>query len=159
MDSTHLKSNAVAVQDKTEVGSVANGSAGSWDVGLDESLDGPQRWFLQLEGPSIYLYFEIENPQVVDAVLCFLEQFVESAKLANSSLAQNGELQISSIDRTRISLIGDDEGDQRIFILIENAADCVSRFTLASDDLRHLKDALRQVRDELCHEGLLTIAS
>jgi hypothetical protein len=35
------------------------GRCGSWAIDLDESVDGPQKWFTQIEGPSSYLYFEI----------------------------------------------------------------------------------------------------
>jgi hypothetical protein len=35
-----------------DIGLLANGSSGAWRVDVDESISGPERWFLQIEGPS-----------------------------------------------------------------------------------------------------------
>src|SRR5436305_11578214 len=51
---------------------VANGLAGSWEISVDETTDGPQRWYLQIDGPMCYLNFRIADPIVVRASLDFL---------------------------------------------------------------------------------------
>jgi hypothetical protein len=51
------------------LGLLANGSSGSWEVSIDESVSGTERWFAQIEGPSLWLYFEIPSPERGNAEL------------------------------------------------------------------------------------------
>ena len=40
------------------LGLMAFGRSNNWELSIDESTEGEDRWFVQLEGPSAYLYFE-----------------------------------------------------------------------------------------------------
>jgi hypothetical protein len=59
------------------LGLMANGSSGDWEVAVDETTSGPSRWFLQIEGPTSFCSFEISSPKAVREVLLFLQWFQE----------------------------------------------------------------------------------
>jgi hypothetical protein len=48
-----------------DLGLLAIGSSGPWEVSVDETISGTERWFAQIEGPSISIYFEIPSPSIV----------------------------------------------------------------------------------------------
>src|SRR5688572_17469626 len=60
MDSAN-RTSANPEQDSAAVGLLAYGSAGAWEVSIDESTTGEEKWFAQVEGPSVYLYFAIPS--------------------------------------------------------------------------------------------------
>lgn len=66
-----------AASKEKEYGLVATGASGSWQVSVDETADGAQRWFAQLEGPAHYLYFEISHARVMAEILDFFTQHLQ----------------------------------------------------------------------------------
>jgi hypothetical protein len=137
------------------VGLAANGSSGLWDIAVDETISGAARWFAQLEGPGVYLYFEIESPQIIDKLIQFIERAPGTNKhLPSAATADNGSLRLGSFGRTPVALIWDDEVKDRCFFAIGTAAQPALRLTLSGGDLDAIANALRQVRDDLAHEGL-----
>ena len=54
------------------LGLLANGSSGSWEVSIDQSVSGTERSFAQIEGPSLWLYFEISSPDIIPKIIQFL---------------------------------------------------------------------------------------
>ena len=127
------------------LGLAAIGSSRQWTVAVDETTSGRQKWFMQIESPVIYLYFEIESPSVVAEMLRFLE----------TSHPQRGHtgcpLRVGTIGRNPVTLIRDDEQRIRCFVAIGSAKSCV-RLTLDGDGLEMLVNSLRQVKQELDSE-------
>ncbi|MGH7138486.1 MAG: hypothetical protein ACREHD_22270 [Pirellulales bacterium] len=138
-----------------EFGLVANGSEGSWDVDVDESLSGEQRWYLQIDGPAMYLDCEIEHPRVVEAILRFL-----SAHTGNNGDASlpascgDSELEVARKGENRVALVWDTRANDRCAVLISGPTEFCARFILERGDLQDLIGALRQVHDELLDAGL-----
>ena len=54
-------------------GLLAIGSSRGWDVSIDESVGGEQRWYAQIEGPSFSLYFQLLEAGIVRKVIDFLD--------------------------------------------------------------------------------------
>src|SRR5438067_10170353 len=54
------------------LGLLANGSSGRWEVSIDETVSGTERWFAQVEGQSLWLSFEIPSPEIISKVIQFL---------------------------------------------------------------------------------------
>jgi len=54
------------------LGLLAIGSSGRWEISIDEAISGTERWFAQIEGPLIWLYFEIPSPEVISKEIRFL---------------------------------------------------------------------------------------
>src|SRR6266851_1767785 len=58
----------------SEIGLVATGRSSSWNVELDQTTSECPRWFVQIEGPCLYLFFEIQGPETVNSMCRFLEE-------------------------------------------------------------------------------------
>jgi hypothetical protein len=123
---------------RATVGLVANGSSGSWDVAVDQTVTGDEQWFLQVEGPQFYVYFTIPGPQTIERVLWFLE-----------SDQAPPELEIGRFEGIPVRFIRDDESSGRLFVLIGGEGDSRTRLTLSADEARDFANALRQVREDL----------
>jgi hypothetical protein len=140
---------------------VANGSAGAWDVAVDETITGAEKWFLQIEGPTIYLYLQIEGPQIVEHLLNLLE--ASGTAPENPRTSENGEraseLRVGVFESLPVSLLWDQERNDGWTLLLAGASGSCLRISLSLSDGQHLADALEQVRDDPCDAGLLSPAS
>src|SRR5437867_11557383 len=83
-----------------KIGLLANGSAGPWDVAVDTATSGTERWFLQIEGPSIYFYFELASLNVVEKMAQFLEE-------ESTAPASNGNIVVGKDRHLPVSLVRD----------------------------------------------------
>jgi hypothetical protein len=137
MSDPRIVQNGADTSESLSLGLAANGSAGPWYVDVDETTAGPQRWFVQVEGPSVDLSFEIASPAAVEDALNFLQRG------SDPSLPLGGSRQAP------VNLIRDDEYPDRFFVVVGTSPEPVVRFTLTGDDLANLIEALRQARDDL----------
>jgi hypothetical protein len=132
---------------KEGVGLLALGTSGPWEVAIDESLSGPQRRFVQIEGPFVYLYFEITSVEVLRNAHAFLANSSRNAR--PKSFEKNGALPIAKTAGTQISLTRDDEDNERYFLVIEAKSGLHLQLTVIDRDLSHIVSALRDVLDDL----------
>src|SRR5437773_9604356 len=58
---------------KGAFGLLANGASGPWEIAIDEALSGPDRWYAQIEGPSVVFSFELPSLDVVAKMIQFLQ--------------------------------------------------------------------------------------
>lgn len=127
------------------LGLMANGSSGDWEVAIDETTKGPERWFVQLEGPSVHFSFEIPSPKIIAAALDFLG--------GRSSLSvEDGSLVLGNHRQTSAILVRDDEYKDRYFLMMGQGAEVVVRFTIAGQDLKDIREAFRQATEDLENE-------
>jgi len=134
-------------ESKEGIGLLALGSSGPWEVAIDESLSGPTRRFAQIEGPSVYLYFEIPTVDLIDDAINFLADHSRDAQ--TRPLVKNGTLNVVKNADVQVCLTKDDEFNDRFFLVIEAKSGPLVRFTITDDDLRHLVKALRDAKDDL----------
>lgn len=155
-DSTELSSKSAGAA-IAAVGLIANGSAGSWDVNVDQTVSGVEKWFLQLDGPSFGLYLLIPGPPIVETVLTFLARHRAAPTHVSGSQAvqQNVEIDIGSFAGSSVRFLWDEEGEGRLVILISGTETCRCRLTATPSDVRDLTEAFRQARDELADDGFL----
>src|SRR5262249_38485609 len=136
-------------------GLAATGSAGSWSIDLDETTAGEAKWFAQIEGPSVYLYFQVPSPALIDRLLQFLDR--RPVPLGGEqTLESNGiddSLRISHFGRTPVGMIRDNEFPDRCFLVLGPSGESCLRLALSGEDLQMFTEALRQVREELKAEG------
>jgi hypothetical protein len=138
------------------IGLVANGSAGSWEIAIDETISGAATWFAQIEGPQVYIYFEIPSPKIIDQTIGFIERHTDPDQpLPLGSATQCGSLRLGSFGRSPVALVWDDEDRNRCFFVIGRTVQPMIRITLLDGDLDEFTQALRQVREDLKGEGLL----
>ncbi|HEY7424949.1 MAG TPA: hypothetical protein VH682_12030 [Gemmataceae bacterium] len=148
--------NARPVQGRGDenVGLLANGSSGEWEVAIDEATSGVERWYAQIEGPAVSFYFEIPSLDIVGEMLRFLERGPVVAKRSpNGSDERNGSLVIGKDKKAPITLLKDDEYQDRFFLLVGPTDSPMVRFTIAGMNVLKLTEALRQVQEDLEDEA------
>ena len=133
-----------------EFGLLANGSSGRWDVAVDEHHDRAE-WSLQLDGPVTYLAFSIHDLAVIGRTIGFLQRHL--SRPADDSqprwTQQEDALEVGALGQAEVSLLWDNEGVPRCFILIQPKGPDTIRLGLQRDDLECILEALRQVADDL----------
>ena len=132
------------------VGLLANGSSGAWEIAIDEALSGAERWWAQIEGPSVSLRFEISSVEIIDEIARFLAAHPASSKQrSNGSPKQGGSLVLGGSNLIPICLAKDDEYDDRFFFLIGPTDGLTVRFVVAGAEVSAIAEALRQVKEDL----------
>jgi hypothetical protein len=135
------------LENNKTLGLLANGSSGQWDVAIDETTSGVERWFVQIEGPIVSFYFEITSPKVVEKMIQFFEE--RTKKPHNKSTGKNCSLSIGESEGSPVTLVKDDEQADRYFLLVGLENRPMARFTLAGADVVSLTSALRQAKEDL----------
>jgi hypothetical protein len=131
-------------------GLLANGSSGPWEIAIDETTSGPDRFYAQIEGPSATFYFEIPSVDIVGKMVRFLEPHqVPTRRSSISSLGGSGWLVIGKDKKTPITLVKDDEYEDRFFLLVGPMDSPIVRFVIAGTDVVKIADALRQIEQDL----------
>jgi len=131
-------------------GLLANGSSGPWEIAIDETTSGPDRWFAQIEGSAVSFCFEIPSLEIVGKMLQFLESRSTTKKQpSNGSIGRNGLLVIGKDKKIPVALVKDDEYEDRFFLVVGPMDSPLVRFVLAGKDVVNIADALRQVKEDL----------
>src|SRR5207245_4204455 len=91
------------------VGLLAIGSSGPWDIAIDQSTSGPQRWFAQIEGPSVYLHFEIPSLEIIDQAIEFLARSSGDTEKNAAPEARPDTLTLGTSKSSQVKLVRDDE--------------------------------------------------
>lgn len=138
-----------SVRQATKWGLAAIGTSGPWQVDIDQSLSGRSRWEVEIEGPTVYVRFEIPAIEIIERAVRFLSEVPQK----NRRNALNGEnsssLVLSKARSPRICLIRDDEFADRYFLLAHTENGPTIRFTLTGGVLTHLIAALRQALEDI----------
>ncbi len=131
-------------------GLLANGSSGPWEIAIDETTSGADRFYAQIEGPSVTFYFEIPSVDILGKMARFLVPHQAPTKESSTgSLAGGGSLVIGKDKKSPITLVKDDEYEDRFFLLVGPVDSPVVRFVIAGMDAVKIVDALRQVVQDL----------
>ncbi len=133
---------------------VASGSSGQWRVFIDETHAGPEKWYAQIQGPSVYFSFEISSAQTIDRLVHFLEQIPVSNRSSRSK-KDDRSLLIGRDKRLPVTVIRDEEYADRCFLVVGTGGGSLVRYSLAGAELAKFTEALRKARNELKSEGLL----
>ncbi len=134
------------------LGLVANGSSRKWDVAVDETPDGNE-WSLEIDGPQTYLSFQLRGPKVVAEARRFLQSPPGSGDTGREG-GEAAELLLGQFDSTSVSLVWDNEGFSRCFLVIGPKAASVLRLCLDAEDVQMLIEALNQVMEDMPSEVL-----
>jgi hypothetical protein len=132
------------------LGLLASGSCGSWSIAVDETTSGPDRWFLQVQGPAVYVSFQIRSPSTIRRISQFLRPQQPSG--GRPSPGSDGGLAIGTGRPTPVRLLRDDEFDDRFFLVVGPADAPVVWHTLGGQDLECVSAALKQVLEDLPDE-------
>jgi hypothetical protein len=118
---------------------LANGSSGRWSVTLDESTEGSEGWFLQIEGPSLLLSCEVADPDVLDNLATVLE----------GPTAKPDAFVIGRVDRIPLRLQFDGEHEPTILFTVGPPSRPLIRYSIHGADIQALADATRQAALDL----------
>jgi hypothetical protein len=131
---------------------LANGSSGAWSISIDESIKGKERWFAEIEGPSVYLSFQLIDLGILDKMIAFLGKRAPAGKHLRKTRSNetNAELAIGTFGQDPVTLTWDDEEgyEDRCFLVIAKSG-CCMRLALFGEDTRMILEALHQIRAEL----------
>ncbi len=133
--------------EEESIGLMAIGSSGPWEIAIDQTISGPDRWFAQIEGPSVYFYFEIPSLEIIDDAIELLARGESATNGAQT--ARDDTLTLGTNQSTQVNLVRDDEFDDRFFLVIEQKNGLLIRFTVTGEDLTHVMNALRQAKEDL----------
>ena len=134
--------NTNGVRRDSDFGLLAIGSSGGWEISIDEHVSDADRWCAQLEGPSVSFSFEIPS---LDVIPKMIQLFQPSSR----SFKQNGSLSIGKDPNVPVTLVKDDEYDDRVFLVVGQPAHPVVRYAIAGVDFESIAEALRQVSEDI----------
>jgi hypothetical protein len=131
-------------------GLLANGTSRRWDIAVEEALD-REEWSLELEGPQVYLVFQLQDLHVIPAALGFLQSGAKTSRPAAGSQGSRSEpeLNLGKFGSASVSLAWDNEDVLRCFLIIGPRARATLRLTFEAEDVPMLIEALRQVVEDL----------
>lgn len=133
---------------RENIGLLAIGSSAPWEVAIDVTTSGTERWFAQIEGPSISLYFEIPSPEIVAKIAQFFEGNQPKGS-SNNSAGLNGSLVIAGDKQNPVMIIRDDEFRDRYFFIVGTPHKSLVRYTIAGTDLKDLAKSFREADEDL----------
>jgi hypothetical protein len=136
--------------ERATLGLLANGSSAPWDINLDEYSGERDRYLVQIEGPLVYLYFEIPSPRMIGTMVQYLQRRSPSASRVGETLAERTDaLRIGTFGRASVNLAWDNEFVDRCFLKVGVSGKTSLQLTLWGEEIRHLTEALRQVEEDL----------
>ena len=128
-------------------GLLANGSSRLWDVSIDESLTHEGQWLADLEGPSVYISFQLKDLNVVSEAITFLSAHLDAQSATKRP--PRVPLTLGKFGNSSVSLMWDDEDFLRCFLVVGAQAQSCARITLFKDDVEMLRDALVQLKRDM----------
>ncbi|HUG92222.1 MAG TPA: hypothetical protein VML55_15380 [Planctomycetaceae bacterium] len=134
-------------------GQIALGVSGNWEVAVDETVTGPQRWIAQVDGPDASLTWELESPEVIEKAARLLGDMNLHGEVSAGSQTCGWELELGRLAGCGVCLVHDTESPQRCFLLIRSPDHGALRWTIAGQDFRDLTAAFAQAAAELVSPG------
>jgi len=129
---------------------LANGSSSRWEIAIDESLDRDE-WSMEIEGPQVYLVFQLDNLEVPRKALDFLESLFNPhrARPVGRSATKEETLTLGHFDSTPVLLVKDNEDSPRAFLAVGPRSRSAFRVMLDAEDIKSFVEALRQVFEDM----------
>jgi hypothetical protein len=124
-------------------GLLATGQCGKWSVDIDENLDRDDEWIAEIDGPNVYLHFQIEGLKVISEAIDFLQN------PQNGVEGRDQWLLLGKFGTAPVSLVWDNEEFPRCFLVVGPRANAVLRLSLWTEDIEMLRQALGQVWSDL----------
>jgi hypothetical protein len=122
----------------SRLGLLASAAAHRWELAVDEALD-RNDWSLEVEGPQIYLVFQLEDLRALPAALRFLESGPDG----------EGTLTLGRFGSASVSLLWDNEDFRRCFLVVGPKARSTLRVSLGAEDIDMVIQALRRLLKQI----------
>src|SRR4051794_29611235 len=113
------------------LGLLASGSSGRWDIAIDASVHRDE-WFLEIDGPQVYLTFQLQDLKVVATALRFLEERPPSEQGRGSRYRNDldAAVTLGQFGSASVSLMWDNEDFPRCFLVVGPRARSTLRLSL-----------------------------
>jgi len=153
MATTH-KARTTPQSKSEDFGQLAYGSSGRWEIAIDEAVSGADRWWAQIDGPSVSIYFAIPSLGIVKRVSSLLALHAMATNQSSNGSSKRSESLTIGIDtNTVVTLLEDDEYQDRLFLVVGPTEGPIVRFVVSGTDLVQLSEALQQVEEDLDGQG------
>ena len=133
---------------KSDLGLLANGSFERWDVSIDESPNN-HGWTLEIQGPQTYLTLQFDDMTVISKAVSFLDATLQQSAVPSKWTEKRDVVALGRFGKTSVSLVRDNEGFPRCFIVLGRRAQSTMHMTIDEADIRSLLHALRQVEEDI----------
>jgi hypothetical protein len=130
------------------IGLLASGSAGAWEVAVDQTTSGPERWFIHIEGPSASCSFEISSPEIVFQAAEYLKARHAPRRRHGGASCRSSSLLMGKRPKAPAILVRDDEYPDRFFLMV-GPETALARLTIAGKDVNNLAEALHQAGQDV----------
>lgn len=128
-------------------GLLASGTSRCWDVAIDESTCHDDEWIAEIEGPQVYLTFQLKEIAVVSKVIDYLGQ--HRSENGTTKRRISSPVTLGKFGHATISLTWDNEETERCFLVIGARGRSTIRITLLHDDIQMLREAFQDLKSEL----------
>jgi hypothetical protein len=90
-----------AMKKPAELGLLAMGAAGNWEVAVHQTIAGPEKLSIQIEGPSVSFLLPIPSPDLVENAIRFFSQARPETGRSNSNGRKSRTLILGKDKRER----------------------------------------------------------
>jgi hypothetical protein len=137
-----------ADQSSDQMGLLALGVAGRWQIDIDECINSDE-YLMELDGPRAYFVFKLVGLESVSNMAHYLAEGLRLKKEGQLRIGDNDGLTIGQYDSSSVSLIWDDEESVRCFLVIRSNGKPAMRFMFDESDITDVLAALDQVLGDL----------
>ncbi|MFX1294473.1 MAG: hypothetical protein ACFFD2_06420 [Promethearchaeota archaeon] len=137
-------------------GLAAFGKSGEWTVAVDQTIQEPEEWFINLRKYPVNLYFRISSPKIIHQILEFIKETFKSPKYRDKEIAPGifrhmdpKYIVIGSFLGIPVKLFKDGEFDDRYFIKIYVLKEDYIFITLIEQDIKDLKKIFQNIKEQL----------
>ena len=133
-----------------DLGLLAYGSSGRWDIAVDEALHRDE-WWMEIEGRQTYLTFQLDDLGGIPQVLRFLQAGPPPKQTPGRHEGEEdgGTIIVGRFGADPVSLLWDNEDFQRCFLVIIAKGGSALRLSLEADDIPMFIEALSRVVAQL----------
>ena len=121
-------------------GCAAVGRSGDVSIDVEEAIAGPARWQISIDVPQFLIHFDIPTPSIVASFVGFLDR--------HQKRATSGELLLGSLGGGEVSIVKDDEFNDRFWLRV-SANDGGVWYTLTGEEVDDWIAALREAAADL----------
>ena len=130
-----------------QFGLLANGSTPNWEITVDESLDDPPEWLMELSGRHVEIVFWLNDVTVISQAIDFLNRGLDAVASDSLKFVET-ELALGSLDGGDVTLVWEVEDSLRLNLVAKGGGEFCCRLAFDEEDVKMLRDALMQVQSD-----------
>lgn len=143
-----------------QIGLIGIGTCGNWEVQIDETVAGLQKWYFQIEGPTVSFNIEIPSLTSLPSIAAELSKPKQDPPVITAHILEQhtSSIPLGTLGGLPVLLLRDDEYSDRCTLLIDGNRGGTVRILIAGDDLQQFVSALSEAIDDL-EDGTVEVDS